>query len=362
MEPYEPRTSTWATLRPLFAIIAIVLAGVGIVTVAGSLGSSVGERFATDDTSVDVEPGIPVTVEIPSGSTGEDIAEILQENGVIASAAEFEATVRAEGLDGSLRAGTYELETGMASRDVARLMASGPAVQVYDITIREGLRVMEILDVLAEGSGIERSVFEEALLGGDVSTSIIEIPESPSFADWEGLLFPDTYRFSEAATASDILSRMASTMEQRMNAVDWSELEARGFTPYQGIIIASLIESEVRVASERELVASVVENRLEDGQLLQIDATVLYGMGTRDPAEFNNEFDTPYNTYLFEGLPPTPIAAPGLASLQAAADPADTEFRYYVLADESGAHAFAETFEEHLVNVAAAREAGLLGE
>ena len=361
MEPYEPSTSIWASLRPLFAIVAIVAAGVGIVTIASSLGSSIGDRLASDDTSVTVEPGVAITVEIPAGSTGQDIAAILEENGVVASAAEFEATIRSEGLDGSLRAGSYDLETGMAPRAVASIMAAGPVVQVYDITIREGLRVTEILDVLAEGSGIDRSEFETALFGGGVDTSIVEIPESSTFADWEGLLFPDTYRFSEAATAGDILNRMASTMEQRMDAVDWSELEAAGYTQYQGIIIASLVEAEVRVPDERSLVSSVIENRLTDGQLLQIDATVLYGLGTRDPALFNNEDDSPYNTYLEAGLPPTPIAAPGLASLQAAASPADTVFRYYVLADENGAHAFAETFEEHLVNVAAAREAGLLG-
>ena len=359
MQPNEPRPSTWASLRPLFAIAAVVLAGVGIVTVASALGSSLGERLASDDTHITVEPGIPVAIEIPAGSTGEDIAQILEENGVVASAAEFEATVRAEGLDGSLRAGSYDLETGMDPRDVVRIMAAGPVVRVF--TVPEGLRITEILDVLSEGSGIDRTDFESALLGGSVETSIVEIPDSPTFADWEGLLFPDTYRFSEAATASDILNRMASTMEQRMAAVDWSDLEARGYSQYEGIIIASLIESEVRVADERELVSSVIENRLSDGQLLQIDATVLYGMDTRDPAEFNNEFESPYNTYQNAGLPPTPISAPGLASLRAAAQPADTPFRYYVLADESGAHAFAETFEEHLVNVAAAREAGLLG-
>jgi UPF0755 protein len=361
MHPNEPTPSVWRTLRPLFAIAGIVLAGVAMVTVAANLGERVGASLASDETVSTIEPGLPVTVEIPSGASGERIGEILQENGVIASAAEFEATVRVEGLDNSLRAGSYDLETGMEASQVIAILSAGPTIEVFDITIREGLRVTEILDVLAEGSGIDRVAFESALLSGAVTTTITEIDPELSLAAWEGLLFPDTYRFSEQADASDILNRMASTMEQRMDSVDWGPLEAAGLTRYEGVILASLIESEVRIADERPIVSSVLRNRIEDGQRLEIDATVLYGLGTRDPALFNNESDSPYNTYRVDGLPPTPISAPGLASLRAAAAPAETDFRYYVLADENGAHAFAVTFEEHLANVERSREAGLLG-
>lgn len=360
MHPNEPTPSVWRTLRPLFAIAGIVVAGVAVVTVAANLGGQVGASLTSDDTVAAVEPGIPVTVEIPNGASGERIGEILQENGVIASAAEFEATVRVEGLDNSLRAGSYDLETGMQASDVVAILSAGPTIEVYDITIREGLRVTEILDVLSEGSGIERVAFESALLSGAVTTTVTEIDPELALSAWEGLLFPDTYRFSEQANASDILNRMASTMEQRMDSIDWAPLEAAGFTRYDGVILASLIESEVRVATERPIVSSVLRNRLEDGQRLEIDATVLYGLGTRDPALFNNESDSPYNTYRIDGLPPTPISAPGLSSLEAAAAPAETDFRYYVLADENGAHAFAVTFEEHLANVEQARAAGLL--
>ena len=361
MQPTEPTPSVWRTLRPLFAIAGIVAAGVALVTVAANLGERVRTSLASDETVTTVEPGIPVTVEIPSGASGERIGELLQENGVIASAAEFEATVRVEGLDNSLRAGSYDLETGMESSEVVAIVSSGPTTAVYDITVREGLRVTEILDVLAEGSGIDRVAFESSLLSGLVTTTVTEINAELGLSAWEGLLFPDTYRFSEQADATDILNRMASTMEQRMDSVDWGALEASGLTRYEGVILASLIESEVRVAEERPIVSSVLRNRIADGQRLEIDATVLYGLDTRDAALFNNESESPYNTYRVDGLPPTPISAPGLASLQAAAQPADTEFRYYVLADESGAHAFAVTFDEHLVNVERSREAGLLG-
>lgn len=347
-------------MRPLIMIGAVVVAGVALVSVAATLGSRVGDAISSDETVVAIEPGLPVSVEIPVGATGERIAELLQEAGVVESAAEFEATVRAEGLDDSLRAGSYDLETGMTSVQVAEVIASGPTVRVYDIFVREGLRVTEILDVLAEGSGLDRSEFEAALETGSVVSSLREFPDEFALANWEGLLFPDTYRFSEAATASDILNRMATTMQTRMDSVDWTDLEAAGLTRYEGIVLGSLIESEVRVASERELVSSVLRNRINIGQRLEIDATVLYGLGTRDATLFNNESDSPYNTYQVDGLPPTPISAPGLASLQAAGAPANTEFLFYVLAAEDGSHAFATNFDDHLANVAVAREAGLL--
>jgi UPF0755 protein len=150
-------------------------------------------------------------------------------------------------------------------------------------------------------------------------------------------------------------------MQVRMDAVDWTAFEAAGFTRYDGIIIASLIESEVRVADERPLVSSVIRNRLESGEILGLDASTLYAQDTRVPGEINVDFDSPYNTRRYGGLPPGPISAPGLSALQAAAAPADSEFLYYVLADEDGSHAFAETLEEHNENVAISREAGLLG-
>jgi UPF0755 protein len=149
-------------------------------------------------------------------------------------------------------------------------------------------------------------------------------------------------------------------MEQRVGSIDWTMLEDAGMTIYDGLIIASLIETEVLLDEERPTVSSVIHNRLGLGMKLDIDATVLYALGTRDPSLFNNEVDSPYNTYVVNGLPPTPIASPGRASLEAAAAPIETEFLFYVLSDLEGHHAFAATLEEHNANVAQAREDGVL--
>lgn len=361
LEPVPP-PSIFSRLGKTGAVIAVVLlAGLAIVGGASYLGRQVGGALQDGSGGdVNVEPGLEVEIVIPSGASAQDIAAILAAQGVVASAAQFEGAVRSANAAGDLQAGTYLLETGMDTSDVLAVLRTGPISDASRVTIREGLRVAEIVADLAEATGIEEEDFTAAIASGAISTSLRELPEEPELSDWEGLLFPDTYEFSRNASAESVLQRLASTMEQRVAAVDWSALEEAGLDVYEGIIIASLIESEVRVADERPLVSSVLRNRLAEGMLLQIDATVLYALESRDPDDFDSSVDSPYNTYERAGLPPTPISAPGLAALEAAAAPADTEFLYYVLSDTDGSHTFSTTLEEHNAAVQQAREDGVL--
>lgn len=363
LDPVPPPPS-FSRLGRIGAIVAIVVvAGVAVVGGASYLGRQVGGALGNaggGPDGVEVEPGLEVEVVIPTGASAQDIAAILAGQGVVSSATQFEAAVRTAGAAGELKAGTYQLVTGMDSTDVLAALREGPLVDAYRVTIREGLRVGEMIDDLVENTGLAREDFVTALEEGQVTTELAELPDSPSLQDWEGLLFPDTYEFSQSASAADVLQRMATTMTQRVESVDWSALEEAGYNRYEGIIIASLVESEVRVADERRLVASVIHNRLAEDMALQIDATVLYALGTRAPEEFDNEVDSPYNTYRVKGLPPTPIAAPGLASLQAAADPADTDFLYYVLSSPDGGHTFTTNLDDHNAAVRQAREDGVL--
>jgi UPF0755 protein len=363
LEP-TPDQPAWSRLARTATVIGVViLAGFIVVGGASYLGRMVGNALGPEEVSdspVDVEPGVPVTVEIPVGSSGQDIGAMLAANGVVRSALEFEVAVRNVDAAQQLKAGTYDFLTLMEPAEVVAMLVAGPAPSVYRVTVIEGLRVEEILVSLAEQTPNEYEEYAAALLGGEVSTSLRELPDQPDLSDWEGLLFPDTYEFSHTAGPIAILQRMASTMEQRVNSIDWTAWEAKGYTRYQGIIVASLIESEVRVTEERPTVSSVIHNRLAIPMRLELDATVLYALETRDIAEFNRDFDSPYNTYVVDGLPPTPISAPGRSSLEAAAAPADTPYLYYVLSDLEGNHAFATTLDEHLANVAKAREDGVL--
>ena len=359
-----PQPSPWTRAGRMIAIGGLViLSGVAVVGGASYLGRAVGSAIDSDDAisgPVNVVAGQEVTVEIPSGSSAKDIAAILAAQGVVRSALEFEVAVRNNEAAESLQAGTYKLETLMDPAEVVAVLVVGPVADVYRVTVIEGLRTSEILTRLSEAAGIPYAEFEEALLSGDVSTSLRPMPAEATLTDWEGMLFPDTYEFSSDAEPTAILQRLASTMEQRVDSIDWSALEEAGYTPYQGLIIASLIENEVLLDEERPMVSSVVRNRLGIDMKLDIDATVLYALGTRDISLFDREVASPYNTYLVAGLPPTPISSPGRASLEAAASPATTDFLYYVLADLEGHHAFAATLEEHNENVAKARADGVL--
>lgn len=345
------------------AVALVVLFGFAVVGGASYLGRQVGLAVGDNgdsDVPINVQPGIEVTVEIPSGSTAKEIGAVLAANGVVKSALEFEVAVRNSDAASDLKAGTYVLTTLMDPAEVVAVLVVGPVADVYRLTVIEGLRTEEILASIAETSGIPYSELETALLSGDVTTSLVELPDEPTLVDWEGLLFPDTYEFTRSASATAILQRLAATMEQRVNSVDWTAVEDLGLTPYDGLIIASLIETEVLLDEERPTVSSVLHNRLGQGMKLDIDATVLYAVGSRDIANFDREVDSPYNTYLVAGLPPTPIAAPGRASLQGAANPEATDFLFYVLSDLEGHHAFAASLEEHNANVAQARADGVL--
>ncbi|MGI8517083.1 MAG: endolytic transglycosylase MltG [Acidimicrobiia bacterium] len=358
MSPLSFLSSRW--LRVLLgAGLTTLLLVVSVTSLARLIGGSV-EPDDEDATVVSVEPGLDVEVTVPPGASAVEIGNLLFEAGVIESANEFELTVRDQGIANQLRAGTYQLITGMAVDEVLPRLLRGPIADAYRVTIPEGLRVTEIIDVLVDSSGLPRGDFETALTQGGVLSELRTMPAAPTLTDWEGLLFPDTYEFLRESGAARILQVLTDTMEERVASVDWTALGESGFDIYQGMVVASLIESEVRVADERPLVASVIFNRLREGMPLQIDASVLYGLDTRDPALFNNESESLYNLYKFPGLPPTPIGAPGRASLVAAADPAITEFFFYVLSTAEGGHAFAETFDEHLANIERSRAAGIL--
>lgn len=206
------------------------------------------------------------------------------------------------------------------------------------------------------------------------------VPWRPDdIASLEGLLFPDTYQVSNADNEGQVIERMIELMER---VALQEELEAGaerfGLTPYEVLIVASMIEREAKVDVDRALISRVIHNRLALGWNLEIDATLYYGADPDTPFPVLRETDSPYNTYRYAGLPPTPIANPGRASIRAALNPAPNPasgdricavledptvgcaYLFYVLADDDGSHAFAVTFEQHQANIDAARAAGVL--
>ena len=361
----QPRSPSWQVrMIQWFAVgLLIIVSFVGLTSVARRLASGISNESTA---TVAIEGGNEVPVEIPPGSPASVIAAELVDAGVIVNAGDFETAIRERGVADQLKAGSYVLVTGADYDALIDALVAGPTpTDVYLVRVVEGLTIEEVLISLSEQTGYAIADFERTLTNGDVDSPYLpdEGPNGPNdLAKWEGLLAPDTYEFRDDATPADIVGRMADTLAQRVSDTDWSALRALGLEAYDGLIIASLIEKEAKLDDERPTIASVIVNRLESGIALQIDATIIYALGVNrgEVTLADLEVDSPYNTYLYTGLPPTPIGGVRTASLAAAAEPEETDFYYYVLVDSDGTHGFSETLEEHNRKKEEAKEAGVL--
>lgn len=281
----------------------------------------------------------PVTVVIPKGTGVGGIARLLEEAGAVRDANLFRAGVLLEGASRSLQAGEYAIPAHASAAEVMAKLRRGERV-VHAVTVPEGLTVRQVVQLLEA---------QEALSG--------EIADLPP----EGRLLPETYSFERGDSRQSLLDRMRKAMDAAL--ADLWPGRAPGLpiaTPEEALVLASIVERETGVAAERALVAGVFVNRLRKGMRLQSDPTVIYGAsggsGQLGRALTRRDLEAPsdWNTYVIAGLPPTPIANPSRASLEAVLHPAETEYLYFV-ADGSGGHVFAATLAEHNRNVQAWR-------
>ena len=308
------------------------------------------------------EPGADVTVTIEKNIGTEGVARVLAEAGVIKRKRVFQYWSQIQGK-GPYQAGTYTLQQRSSYDDVASLLTKGPEVTVQRLAIPEGLTIPQIADRVGKLPGRRADTFQKLALeeGEGRVRSPLQPPGSKSL---EGLLFPSTYDIGEKDDERRILQKMVDAMASVTGRLDVANrAKQRNLTPYQLLIVASLVEREAKVADERPLVAQVIYNRLARGQRLQIDATVIYALGQSGTKTRVVNADLkapgPYNTYENTGLPPTPIAAPGEAAIQAALDPAPGDNLFYVVIDKEGRHAFAKTGAEHQRNIDRARANGV---
>jgi UPF0755 protein len=301
-----------------------------------------------------VPPGRPVTIIVNAGEGSVEIGRNLREAGVVDSVNRFRDVAEERGLDGSLKPGTYKLVTGMSIDAVLDLLAKGPSTGI-PVTIPEGFTVAQIVDKLAATEQFTKAEVEQALKSKDLI-----VTNRPKGEDsLEGLLFPDTYGIEPADTAVGVIQEMADQLEVVLSRYQLSTAP-QDLTPYQLLIVASMIEREAKVDADRPKIAAVIYNRLAAGKRLEIDATVEYAVGHGNLTARDLRSSSPYNTYTTVGLPPTPIAAPGEAAIKAALHPADGDWIYYVLATKEGEHAFTESYQEFLKLKAEAKAKGLL--
>lgn len=293
-------------------------------------------------------PGPEVAVTIPEGTPASDVGDILEDAGVIDSALGWRIFLFRNDGDENVLAGDYMIRTGLVPKDaLAELLAEGPeGPEVFRLTFPEGLWLTEMAARIERSTDLSGDRFLRLTSEARVPTSL----RPKGVKTLEGLLFPSTYEFLADADERAIVKRMLTEMEDQIEAIDMSRASAVNLTAYDVIIIATMIEAETRVDAERGMVARVIYNRLKQGIPLGIDATYLYALGERKETLTASDLaiDSPYNLRANAGLPPTPIGAPGAASLQAAADPARGDWLYYVLADCDGNHAFSAGNAEFL--------------
>ena len=304
------------------------------------------------------DPGAQVSVEIPRGSSTARIAELLAAADVVSDARVFRIYTRVDG-GGPWQAGTYTFRENSSMDDAIAVLDAGPQISYTRLTIPEGYTLEQVAARVGQVPGRSAQRFLELANSGTVRSQF----QPENVTSLEGLLFPDTYSLDDNDDEARILQRMVQAMDQRLVELGVPEkAPALGVTPYELVIIASMIEREARVPDERPKVARVVYNRLERGMRLGIDATTRYELErpTGPLRKSELERDTPYNTRTRAGLPPTPISMPGAASLDGAANPADGPWIYYVIADERGHHTFATTDAEFQRAKRAAQQKGLL--
>jgi UPF0755 protein len=320
---------------------------VGLVVFQALQWSAARERKA-------LPPGQPVTFTVRTGEGSVEIGRKLRDAGMVDSVNRFRDVAEERGLDGSLKPGTYRLVAGMSIDAVLDLLARGPSSGT-PLTIPEGWTVAQIAAKLAATRQFTKAEVDKALESKDLI-----VPYRPKGeTSLEGMLFPETYGIEEKDTAESVLQDMLSQLEIVMQRQDLSEIP-RGLNTYQLLIVASMIEREAKIPADRPRIAAVIYNRLAIGKPLEIDATVEYAVGHSKLTAKDLTSPSPYNTYTHEGLPPTPIAAPGEAAIQAALKPADGDWLYYVLSGKDGSHAFTSSYQEFLQLKAEARRKGLL--
>jgi UPF0755 protein len=326
-----------ATLKKVLAAAAVLVFGVFCILSAVGL-----ELAGYAHQPADVQ-GRQQVVSIGAGQGLAAIAASLAGRGIVREPIKFRLLARVKGLDRRIQAGEYDLSGAMTPLAVLDTLVQG-RVRLQRVTVAEGLTIAQIAALLESAGLVRAEAFRAAAT--DPNTLKAAGIDAPSF---EGYLFPETYFFSGHATAGDIVTAMVVRFRQVFKP-DWQRRAARmGWTVHQVVTLASIIEKETGAAAERARISAVFHNRLKRGMRLETDPTVIYGIPNFDGNLTRKHLSTqtPYNTYLIDGLPPGPIANPGAAAIEAALFPADSDDLYFVSRND-GTHQFSATYADHL--------------
>ena len=338
-------------LAPIVAIVLIL----GLIAVSYQIVSSVSKRFATPDYS---GSGQGFTrVKVSPGDGAADVAAAMVKAGVVKSSRAFINAAQNSGRASDIQAGVYKVRL-RSSGEAAMAAILDPANRlVSQVTIPEGYTERQVLTLLASKTGLP--IAELRAAAGKISN--LGLPEGLSPKTAEGFMFPSTYEFDPDQSADEVVQQLAGQFAAEYRKLGFAAgAKALGLTPYQALIIASLIESEAKFPEDRPKVARVILNRMAKGTPIGIDAANRYGVALtgKDPDSVTYTEDSPYNVRIRVGLPPTPVSNPGEASLQAAIQPAAGNWIYYVVSDAAGHHVFTDDEDVFTAAVAKCRANG----
>ena len=289
--------------------------------------------------------GGKITVVIPTGDDASAIADVLAERGIIADAGRFSSYVRAQSEGARFKAGTYEFQAGTGYAAIVAALDRGPAADYTKLVIPEGFRLTEI-EALLPHLGMSRTRYAAAVRAAAPPAGF------GHHVNMEGFMFPATYEVRPHEQPSLLVSQQLEAFRQAFSQVNMSYARSKNLTPYDVLVIASMIEREAKVPGDRAKVAAVIYNRLRLGMPLGIDATILYHLGSWTAAIHESDLTDPepYNTRVHRGLPPTPICNPGLASIQAAAHPDQVNYLYYVAIPGKKAQYFTSSYQDFVAH------------
>ena len=327
-------------------MLRVVLAvAVAVVLFAGWFLFSLFQPFKGDGEGL-------VRVAIPTGASVTQIGDILEETDVISNAFFFRTRVTLGGNRGDLKPGHYRLKHDMSYSAAIDALSEGPPKDIVTVTIPEG-RSREEVAPTVEGAGLEGS-YERASATAPPGFNLRRY-KAAGAESLEGFLFPATYELKRGASADELVAKQLQAFEEQFATVDMRKAARKNLTPYDVLIIASMVEREASVPEDRPLIASVIYNRLKTGMPLGIDATIRYATGNwTEPLKVSElEIDSPYNTRTNASLPPGPIGSPGIESIKAAANPVATDYLFFVVKPcGEGEHVFSETDAEFQEDVA----------
>lgn len=305
--------------------------------------------LCANDVFAFVKPERVAVVEITTDDDAESVGSKLEEAGIINYKTLFALYARLSKEENRFKSGKYELSASLDYSAIARsLRRTSTYKETVRITVPEGYTTRQIIELLVEKNVCSEEDLWEAVKNGSFDYDFIKVLEKGSETRLEGYLFPDTYEFYVNDKAETVFGKFLSNFNKKLTEEMRADLKEKDMTVAELVTIASLVEREAKLDEERAVVSSVIHNRLAKPNaypFLQIDATIQYLTG-RVPTADDLKIDSPYNTYLYGGLPPTAIANPGIAAIEAALYPEDTEYHYYVARDD-GSHIFSKTLEEH---------------